>query len=146
MAQASFFPQAQHAGGPRVSLAQALVVMTFHGVVKNWNPAKGWGMILCPEAEEIYGKDTFFMKSAVITGTITPGAQVTFSVGQGSKGPQGEQIHVDGAHGLEASPVPAPVGNQYHGVVKNWNPTKEWGMIQCQETQDIYGKDMFFMK
>jgi cold shock CspA family protein len=30
--------------------------------------------------------------------------------------------------------------------VKNWNPAKGWGFIQCQETQQIYGKDIFVMR
>merc|ERR1719343_1217614 len=34
----------------------------------------------------------------------------------------------------------------FFGSVKNWNPMKGWGFIQCQATEQMYGKDIFVMK
>merc|ERR1712185_661709 len=35
---------------------------------------------------------------------------------------------------------------RFAGTVKNWNPEKGWGFITCQETMNIYGKDIFLHK
>merc|ERR1712232_943824 len=31
----------------------------------------------------------------------------------------------------------------FQGSVKNWNEQKGWGFISCQDTMNIYGKDIF---
>jgi cold shock CspA family protein len=37
-------------------------------------------------------------------------------------------------------------GATYNGFVKAYHNDKGWGHIQCEETQRIYGKDIFFMR
>jgi len=32
---------------------------------------------------------------------------------------------------------------RHWGTIKNWNPEKGWGFISCQDTMNIYGKDIF---
>jgi len=34
----------------------------------------------------------------------------------------------------------------FFGTVKSFNPEKGWGHVECDETQALYGKDMFFMR
>ncbi|CAK0844719.1 unnamed protein product [Prorocentrum cordatum] len=37
-------------------------------------------------------------------------------------------------------------GASYVGSVKNYNPVKGWGFIECPETGQVLGKDIFFLK
>jgi len=41
--------------------------------------------------------------------------------------------------------INAGAANQtlFQGSVKNWNEQKGWGFISCQDTMNIYGKDIF---
>jgi len=35
-------------------------------------------------------------------------------------------------------------GKRYHGKIKSFNTTNGFGFIQCAETEDLYGRDVFF--
>merc|ERR1712194_366826 len=35
---------------------------------------------------------------------------------------------------------------RHWGSIKNWNEEKGWGFISCQDTMNIYGKDIFLHK
>lgn len=35
---------------------------------------------------------------------------------------------------------------QYIGTVRSFNPHKGWGFIECEETKNIYGSDVFLLK
>mmetsp|Transcript_7988 Transcript_7988/g.24624 ORF Transcript_7988/g.24624 Transcript_7988/m.24624 type:complete len:358 (+) Transcript_7988:66-1139(+) len=137
---------------------------SYVGVVKSFNPASGWGHIACGQTEEIYGKDMFFMKSQVPGGIISKGTPVQFSVTQGLKGPEAEQIRpiatvASSAHhmvlpgvlqhmGAVAAPWPPTLmsSNLFYGTVKSFNDEKGWGHITCPQTQAVYGKDMFVLR
>jgi len=43
-------------------------------------------------------------------------------------------------------PAYTPAPGTYIGEVKSFNPNSGWGHIMCDETHQMYGKDMFFMK
>ncbi|HAD47440.1 MAG: cold-shock protein [Idiomarina sp.] len=63
---------------------------TVNGVVKWFNEAKGFGFI-----EQQGGADVFAHFSAIVSDgfkTLTEGQRVSFSVTQGPKGPQAENI------------------------------------------------------
>ena len=63
---------------------------TVNGVVKWFNEAKGFGFI-----EQQGGTDVFAHFSAIVSDgfkTLTEGQRVSFSVTQGPKGPQAENI------------------------------------------------------
>mmetsp|Transcript_12649 Transcript_12649/g.40458 ORF Transcript_12649/g.40458 Transcript_12649/m.40458 type:complete len:356 (-) Transcript_12649:92-1159(-) len=137
---------------------------SYIGVIKSFNPVSGWGHIQCPQTEAIYGKDIFFMKSQIPGGSISKGTSVSFSVGDGLKGPEANTIKVVGGPMNAApqmggylqltnayqqwgsAPSPSPRGSAYYGTVKSFNEEKGWGHITCQQTQTIYGKDMFVMR
>lgn len=42
--------------------------------------------------------------------------------------------------------VPGGGGGVFYGTVKSFNDDKGWGHISCQQTQAIYGKDMFVLR
>jgi len=138
----------------------------YFGQVKFWNVLKGYGMITCPDTFAIYRKDMFFMKSAVQGGGIQDGSEVSFSVQEGLKGPEGafvqvlsgfdpyvaedwtqaQSVQIESSSRLEPPTSAESDVTEYIGQVKLWNTLKGYGMISCPDTLARYGKDMFFMK
>lgn len=108
--------------------------MTFSGVIKGISYETGWGFIECPQTQTTYGKDVFFMKKDLAGYFVRKGDPVTFSVGPSDKGPHASNIQVK-----TDSPV-------FLGEIKSFNPTKGWGMISCEATEKMYGKDIFLLK
>lgn len=163
-------------GGMNLRTAQVAATTAFAaagsqytGTVKNWNPVKGWGMITCTQAQKVYGKDTFFMKSGVVGGEVQVGASVSFNIQMGVKGPEGADVHVFGGGASMAHPnpfqaftpltftspgqllqSPQPQAQKraevYFGTIKSFNEEKGWGHISCDGTYKLYGKDMFLMR
>jgi len=105
------------------------------GIIKSWNPIKGWGFIDCKETFEQYGKDIFVMKTGLPNGYATAGESVTFTVAEGKKGP--EATCVGSGDDQQQS---------YVGSIKSFVPLKGWGLIECQATHEEFGKDMFVLK
>jgi len=144
------------------------------GTVKSWNPEKGWGHIECAATQAMYGKDIFLLRSALGGGSanVMKGQQVRFGVVMGQKGPEATNIQMmpaaparpQGAKGAwgwndfvdRVSYVPgkqAPVmmsgkgkSQVFFGSIKSYDSTKGWGHIDCDQTRQAYGKDMFFMR
>merc|ERR1719215_2463973 len=81
----------------------------------------------------IYGKDTFFMRSALNGATVEAGDQVQFGVAMGTKGPEAENIRV----------ISAKAGQVYVGTIKQFTAEKGFGFINCDLTRNLYGKDIF---
>eukprot|EP00929_Paragymnodinium_shiwhaense_P007040 TRINITY_DN110_c0_g1_i2.p2 TRINITY_DN110_c0_g1~~TRINITY_DN110_c0_g1_i2.p2 ORF type:complete len:408 (-),score=140.51 TRINITY_DN110_c0_g1_i2:82-1305(-) len=99
------------------------------GTVKSYNPDKGFGFI------ELAGSaDVFFMRSEN-KDFATKGDSVSFLHGQGERGPMAKEVR-----------VLARESGGYLGTVKSFNPTKGFGFIECEQTQAMYNKDVFFMK
>jgi len=125
---------------------------------KNWNPQKGWGMIQCDQTQNMYGKDMFFMKSAVVGGAVIQmGTQVSFNVQVGIKGPEGANVQAFGPmaiaqpfmspmHFVQLAAAQAQTGRTYFGTIKSFNDEKGWGHISCDGTRNLYGKDMFLLR
>jgi len=47
---------------------------------------------------------------------------------------------------MQGMPAGAPNNTLHWGSIKNWNEEKGWGFISCQDTMNIYGKDIFLHK
>jgi len=63
----------------------------YYGQVKSFSLEKGWGMIACPETQQMYGKDIFFSKQ-LVPGGIMIGEQVQFSLKMEDKGPAAASV------------------------------------------------------
>lgn len=66
------------------------------GIVKSYNPTKGFGFIESEQTFAVYQKDVFFMKSALGGIDLSSGAKVTFQVQESEKGPQAANVKVVG--------------------------------------------------
>jgi len=89
---------------------------TYEGMVKSYNQQKGWGFLTSNTVLQTFGKDVFFMKSAVLGGVeLAQGMYCSFSVTQGEKGPQAANVEVsDGSSMMQQQsfqrPSPSPYG------------------------------------
>jgi len=111
------------------------------GIVKSFNPEKGWGHIECDETFALYGKDMFLLRSQFVgMDSVRKGDPVHFMVQDGMKGPEACNIHP-----LNAAQV-GPSSASCTGTVKSWNPEKGWGFIECSATHAQFGKDVFLMR
>eukprot|EP00930_Biecheleria_cincta_P062903 TRINITY_DN48344_c0_g1_i1.p1 TRINITY_DN48344_c0_g1~~TRINITY_DN48344_c0_g1_i1.p1 ORF type:complete len:391 (+),score=61.58 TRINITY_DN48344_c0_g1_i1:63-1175(+) len=122
---------------------------TYSGVVKSYNGMKGWGMIECGKTHAMYGKDMFFLRTSLLGAAegANPGEQVQFTVQMGQKGPEARDIKILGSSSYTSyAPVVGGSGGSFTGIVKSFNVEKGWGFIACDETMQIYGKDMFLHK
>eukprot|EP00418_Pyrodinium_bahamense_P037036 CAMPEP_0179205848 /NCGR_PEP_ID=MMETSP0796-20121207/102625_1 /TAXON_ID=73915 /ORGANISM="Pyrodinium bahamense, Strain pbaha01" /LENGTH=381 /DNA_ID=CAMNT_0020910739 /DNA_START=84 /DNA_END=1226 /DNA_ORIENTATION=+ len=142
----------------------------FLGMVKSYNPTKGWGFVTSEALHDLYGKDIFFMKTALRRGLANPGDLVRFSIVQGARGPEATDLQPEGlvaagavvptAAGGESSAQvgrhgPLPSGcdagssgspQLLFGAVKSFNDDKGWGHITCELGMQLYAKDVFLMK
>eukprot|EP00929_Paragymnodinium_shiwhaense_P090373 TRINITY_DN5054_c0_g1_i10.p1 TRINITY_DN5054_c0_g1~~TRINITY_DN5054_c0_g1_i10.p1 ORF type:complete len:402 (+),score=95.05 TRINITY_DN5054_c0_g1_i10:72-1208(+) len=62
------------------------------GVVKSFNPNKGFGFIECDQTTQMYNQDVFFMKTSVSGLFPEQGAKVTFQVTETEKGPHAVNV------------------------------------------------------
>lgn len=130
----------------------------YTGTVKSFNPDKGWGHIECEETFAHFGKDIFLLRSQLLGGVdkVQKGQPVTFGIADNGRGPEATDVLAVGGGGggcggpaATSSTAVVEEGDlqgAYIGVVKSFNPNSGWGHISCQETEQLYGKDMFFMK
>mmetsp|Transcript_58721 Transcript_58721/g.108332 ORF Transcript_58721/g.108332 Transcript_58721/m.108332 type:complete len:336 (-) Transcript_58721:125-1132(-) len=141
------------------------------GTVKSFNPEKGWGFIDCAATHEMYGRDVFLMKTAIQGGWVEKDCRVSFSVVDGQKGPEAQNVKVLGDHNFPSmsgfamwAPMVAPWtggkgagkgmwdgcmpsdGKVYGGVLKSFNADRGFGFITCEALKMMYGQDVFVMK
>lgn len=93
---------------------------SFVGQVKLFNMQKGWGMIACDKTQQMYGKDVFFMKSAVPGGYIEQGERVRFSIRMEPKGPVAISVQPMYSSG--------PGGGAPYGGMAHWGAMARYGM------------------
>lgn len=116
----------------------------FQGSVKAFSEEKGWGHIVCKQTRELYGRDIFFMRSALRGGRIAAGDQVSFGVTMGIKGPQASHVTSMEKGTDWGSQVTS--GRSFEGTIMHFNEEKGWGFIQCEDTRNMFGKDIFVHK
>merc|ERR1712048_191722 len=109
----------------------------FYGTVKSFNEDKGWGHITCAETQAIYGKDMFVLRSALAGVSIKAGDTVSFGVQLGALGPEANSVTVVGQASADVA---------YTGTIKQWSEDKGWGFIECDQTWQVYAKDIFLHK
>lgn len=85
-------------GGAQPTAAVSSDEKRFTGVIKSFNPEKGFGFIESPEAYAFFQRDVFLHKALI--GNLTVGANVTFLVEKNEKGmPQARDIKGIGGTG-----------------------------------------------
>lgn len=147
----------------------AHVGVEYSGKIKAFFEKKGWGFIDCLELKKIYGKDVLFTKEQWAGGFHEDGVNdpiakdlyVAFTITVTNRTPEAmcvritdEPLHVSlpGIPGsssskvLQHTPVTGYIGEFFIGHIKSWNPNSGWGHIMCLESQQVYGKDIFYMK
>eukprot|EP00931_Biecheleriopsis_adriatica_P059408 TRINITY_DN3554_c0_g1_i6.p1 TRINITY_DN3554_c0_g1~~TRINITY_DN3554_c0_g1_i6.p1 ORF type:complete len:265 (-),score=68.30 TRINITY_DN3554_c0_g1_i6:271-1014(-) len=101
--------------------------MAFSGVVKSFNPHKGWGFL------EANGQDHFIFKKELKGICIEKGMSVSFNATPNEKGSQASDVTV----------LVPPEQAQYFGEVKSFNPNKGFGFITSEA---FPGQDVFVLK
>mmetsp|Transcript_14703 Transcript_14703/g.42062 ORF Transcript_14703/g.42062 Transcript_14703/m.42062 type:complete len:393 (-) Transcript_14703:74-1252(-) len=76
-----------HGGGDVGGVGAKLI-----GQVKSFIPAKGWGFVTSAALTRLYGKDIFFLKNALSGAMVSSGEPVSFTIVQGTKGPEAVDI------------------------------------------------------
>lgn len=114
--------------------------MKYFGLIKSFNPQKGWGFIECPQTYELYGKDMFVLKNALPGGIANKGDQVAFTVIQEHNGPVAATVEVIGrgpaslappGAGLDLGMLNVPNDTPHDGmnnnmqVIANSNPAED---------------------
>jgi len=88
----------QHAVGGGMPVSMPVSDSTkFEGVVKSYNPTKGYGFLTCPATDTQFGRDVFLGRQEVPNGTIEAGTSVSFDVFVGERGPTATNVVVCGA-------------------------------------------------
>mmetsp|Transcript_63022 Transcript_63022/g.117903 ORF Transcript_63022/g.117903 Transcript_63022/m.117903 type:complete len:381 (+) Transcript_63022:60-1202(+) len=107
--------------------------MQQQGVVKSFNPLKGWGFITSSET----GGDLLLLKTELGGYSVTAGDQVTFSVRETPKGLQAADVKI--LTTLDGSQT-------FIGLVKSFNAEKGFGFLSSDAVTQTFGKDVFFMR
>lgn len=127
----------------------------FYGVVKSFNEEKGWGHIACDATRQMFGKDMFVMRSAVRGARLAVGDEVQFTVQQGRGGPEAAAVSIlshsgsvnqNEHEGYGRHEKQESAGQYFLGSLKMFDAEKGWGFIECDETRQLYGKDIFAHK
>lgn len=119
----------------------------FSGLIKSYNPEKGYGFIDNDEIKGWFNRDCFLTKGEVDRHGLNVGEDVTFVVKIDRGNPQADvigktnEMHMLGQDSL-ASVGPGP----HKGVIKSYNDTKGFGFIQCEETYNVFECDVFMHK
>ncbi|CAL1148291.1 unnamed protein product [Cladocopium goreaui] len=98
--------------------------MALTGVVKSFNPHKGWGFI------ESNGQDVFLYKGDLKGICVDKGTNVQFTMKSTEKGTQAENVVV----------IISPDEASYFGEIKSFNSMKGYGFITSEAfpNQDIF--------
>jgi len=119
----------------------------YSGVIKSYNPEKGYGFIDCEEVKRHFGRDVFLSKGEVDRWGLEVGEDVTFIVKLEKGNPQADvvgktqQMLQRGESQLEACTM-----GPHLGIIKSYNDGKGFGFIQCPETEQAFGCDVFLHK
>jgi len=101
--------------------------MSVTGVVKSYNPHKGWGFIECN------GQDVFVNRKDTGGFSLSTGNQVQFTVTSTEKGAAAVNVRV----------LAPPEEASYFGEIKSFNPSKGFGFISCEA---FPGQDVFVLR
>jgi len=132
------------------------------GIVKSFDPNRGFGFIRCPSIYERLRVDVFVHQSQISNFQV--GDHVRFAVKMDKSGrPQATALFPDTSAATEGA-MPSAASNddlsasasapttggagsnaeaEYRGAVKCYDADKGYGFIRCSETHQLYGGDVF---
>lgn len=114
----------------------------YTGQVVDYNEDRGFGFIECKETQDLYGgKDIFLLRSGLNGLIVSTGDRVNFRVERGIKGPKAVEVEVVERIQDMAERLP-----RYWGIVKNFDNTRGLGFIECEETKEVYDKDILALR
>mmetsp|Transcript_86336 Transcript_86336/g.244902 ORF Transcript_86336/g.244902 Transcript_86336/m.244902 type:complete len:275 (-) Transcript_86336:37-861(-) len=140
-----------------------------NGYIKSFNQKNGYGFVESPGLFEIFGQDVFLHRRQM--GAFMVGQQVSFAVMLNDDNkPQAFDLQPLGGHHLPPpgyhpadmgyhpadmaghwGPPPPPPrsdpadprGRRFRGTLKSFNPSSGFGFVECRETRDLFGRDVF---
>ncbi|CAE7446774.1 swt-1 [Symbiodinium natans] len=113
----------------------------YTGQIVDYNEDKGFGFIECKETQQIYGKDIFLLRSSLNGLIVSTGDRVSFKVETGIKGPKAVEVEIIERIADAAERLPT-----YWGRVKNFDAARGLGFIDCEETKEVYDKDILVLR
>mmetsp|Transcript_35348 Transcript_35348/g.75335 ORF Transcript_35348/g.75335 Transcript_35348/m.75335 type:complete len:367 (-) Transcript_35348:40-1140(-) len=129
------------------------------GVISEFFPEKGYGFIQSESLKETFGRDVFLSNQEEPNPII--GQTVSFAVVVKGGRPQARQLQpmngsvpsvpkaqMPSAPQLATTWTKPPVteaqgGQRFSGIISAYTPAKNYGFIKCEETFNLYGKDVF---
>lgn len=139
----------------------------FTGIVKSYDANLDFGFIECAETQQLFQTHVLLSKAALHgTKVVNPGDQVQFTLNRGgAKGPVAKKvINLSGGamstqvyqgyyQGQEATAQFTGNAMQqidetqvFVGTVKSFNAEKGFGFIDCEQTKQMFNKDVFLLK
>ncbi|CAE7227003.1 SWEET16 [Symbiodinium sp. CCMP2592] len=113
----------------------------YSGQIVDYNEDKGFGFIECKDTQQIYGKDIFLLRSSLNGLIVSTGDRVSFKVETGIKGPKAVEVEIIERIADMAERLPT-----YWGRVKNFDAARGLGFIDCEETKEVYEKDILVLR
>mmetsp|Transcript_44143 Transcript_44143/g.104472 ORF Transcript_44143/g.104472 Transcript_44143/m.104472 type:complete len:437 (-) Transcript_44143:2-1312(-) len=113
----------------------------FHGTLKRYNDAQGYGFVACPEIHKQFNRDVFIHRHEVYQARLEIGGRLSFEIKLNNNGqPQAEEViaEEDGAARGDAGQ-----DSRYTGTVKSYDPMQGYGFIACPELHERHGRDTF---
>jgi len=107
----------------------------------DYNEDKGFGFIECKDTQQIYGKDIFLLRSSLNGLIVSTGDRVNFKIENGIKGPKAVEVEIIERISEMAERLPT-----YWGKVKNFDRMRGLGFIDCEETKEVYDKDILVLR
>mmetsp|Transcript_12237 Transcript_12237/g.22642 ORF Transcript_12237/g.22642 Transcript_12237/m.22642 type:complete len:404 (-) Transcript_12237:46-1257(-) len=117
----------------------------FYGILKRFDPEKGYGFVSCPEVHAKYNRDTFIHRSEVIQAGLDVGHPLSFEVKLNTQGqPQAEEVLAESPqHEAVENLVQSSEGQRFVGKVKSYDFLQGYGFIACPDVHERYGRDTF---
>lgn len=117
--------------------AGPLVAVQFYGIVKSYNPEKGFGFIVCDALKNQHDGDVYLHSRHI--GDFKVGQEVKFQAYLHNGRLQGRELQdATGMVGPQTGFAPLPTGGEeqelgvFVGKIKNYNHEKGFGFIFCE--------------
>eukprot|EP00927_Polykrikos_kofoidii_P078895 TRINITY_DN75695_c0_g1_i1.p1 TRINITY_DN75695_c0_g1~~TRINITY_DN75695_c0_g1_i1.p1 ORF type:complete len:408 (-),score=64.01 TRINITY_DN75695_c0_g1_i1:40-1263(-) len=143
-----------------VKMAPLLAGQRLLGVIRSYSQATGFGFIVCKETQELLGRDVFIQRQEADPVSATVGATVSFTIEMNKEGkPKARNVMLEVEGVQRGAPEGKPsdivatqiaeemssaaLEKSYVGMIKSYNQSNGFGFIKCDETFNIFGRDVY---